>query len=181
MTHAACTGQSWQDYKAQLLSSCQNFIYFTPGDHLPSIFFCHRTGYTSNRTGLPTKPVGWPIQIGWTYVFSLDFEFGRFFPVTGQTDPVYRNRWAAIWSHRSVKNPAQTTHGMINGAPPSLVLQLTRQLSVRAVHAYMEGAYVIDLASTTSTKIACVKVRKERTATPKQPMILLRCTGMLKA
>ena len=33
----------------------------------------------------------------------MNFEFGRFFSVTGQTGPVYRYRWAAVLSHRSVK------------------------------------------------------------------------------
>jgi len=33
----------------------------------------------------------------------LDFEFGRFFPVTGQISLVYRYRCAAVLSHLSVK------------------------------------------------------------------------------
>jgi len=33
----------------------------------------------------------------------LDFEFKQFLSVTGQTGPIYRNWWAAVSSHQSVK------------------------------------------------------------------------------
>ena len=56
--------------------------------------------------------------------FCLKFEFIRFFPLTGQIGPIYRNRWAAVWSNRSVKKPRSslvllTSSRPAPTAPPS--------------------------------------------------------------
>jgi len=64
-----------------------------------SRFFFQRTGFHSNRTGLPVKPV----ETDWTGVYSLKFEFDWFLPISGQTGPVYWNRRLAVSGDRSVK------------------------------------------------------------------------------
>ena len=58
-----------------------------------------RKKFEFNR--LPVKPAGIPVRTGWTATFEFKFEFNRFLPVTGQTDPVNRNRRPAITANQS--------------------------------------------------------------------------------
>ena len=70
-------------YINMCIAHAKIFIYFTPGNHFKTVgFFVQRTGYRSNRTGLPAKPVetDWT---KWNLKFKFEFEFDWFyrFPV----------------------------------------------------------------------------------------------------
>ena len=51
--------------------------------------------------GKPVKPAGIPVRTVSTGEFEFKFEFVRFRPVTGLTDPVSRNRTPAVRGDRS--------------------------------------------------------------------------------